>query len=259
MRKTLLPAGVIFGLMMLFVGTAAANHSWGNYHWYRTSNPVVLQVGDNVNSTWDSRLNAAISDWNASSVLDLRKATGQARKNCKATAGRIEVCNGTYGNNGWLGIAQIWASGDHITQAITKVNDTYFNTSKYNTSAWRQLVMCQEIGHDFGLGHQDENFSNANLGTCMDYTSDPSSNQHPNTHDYDQLELIYGHLDGTASSGSDSGGGNCPPKNPKCSGSGVGNAPPFSQASRANGSVYVDHLPGRVTRVTHVFWTPFGD
>ena len=29
----------------------------------------------------------------------------------------------------------------------------------------------------------------------MDYTNDPSTNQHPNQHDYDQLETIYGHFD----------------------------------------------------------------
>ncbi|MDO8574271.1 MAG: hypothetical protein Q7R86_01450 [bacterium] len=59
-------------------------------------------------------------------------------------------------------------------------------------------MMCQEIGHTFGLAHQDENFSNTNLGTCMDYTSDPDgppSNEHPNAHDYTQLETIYSHLD----------------------------------------------------------------
>lgn len=55
--------------------------------------------------------------------------------------------------------------------------------------------MCQEVGHIFGLDHQDIDFDNANLGSCMDYTSDPASNQHPNQHDYDQLELIYSHLD----------------------------------------------------------------
>jgi hypothetical protein len=31
----------------------------------------------------------------------------------------------------------------------------------------------------------------------MDYTNNPSSNQHPNQHDYDQLETIYSHLDST--------------------------------------------------------------
>jgi hypothetical protein len=60
--------------------------------------------------------------------------------------------------------------------------------------------MCQEIAHDFGLDHQDENFNNPNLGTCMDYTSDPDgppSNEHPNQHDYDQLESSYSHVDKT--------------------------------------------------------------
>jgi hypothetical protein len=109
----------------------------------------------------------------------------------------VEVCNAAYGYNGWLGVAQIWISGSHITQGTVKVNDSYFNTSTYNTPAWRNLVMCQEVGHTFGLDHQDENFDNPNLGTCMDYTNDPSTNQHPNQHDYDELVTIYTHLDST--------------------------------------------------------------
>jgi hypothetical protein len=59
------------------------------------------------------------------------------------------------------------------------------------------MVTCQEVGHDFGLDHQDENFNNVNLGTCMDYTNNPSTNQHPNSHDYDELVIIYSHLDST--------------------------------------------------------------
>jgi hypothetical protein len=90
-----------------------------------------------------------------------------------------EVCNWKYGNNGWLGLAQIWISGGHITQGVSKNNDTYFDTSTYDTPAWRQFVTCQEIGHTFGLGHQDEDFYNANLGSCMDYTVNPILNQHP--------------------------------------------------------------------------------
>ena len=35
---------------------------------------------------------------------------------------------------------------------------------------------------------------NNNLNTCMDYTSNPDSNQHPNIHDYQQLNDIYGCL-----------------------------------------------------------------
>ena len=202
---------VWFGALLLAAavahvpGSADANHSWGGYHWARTSNPFTLKIGDNVTSAWDSHLDTAIDDWSQSAVLDLTKVAGQTNpKNCKAILGRVEVCNSKYGNNGWLGIASIWISGGHITQGSAKMNDTYFNTTTYNTPAWRRLVMCQEIAHAFGLDHQDENFNNGNLGTCMDYTADPDgppSNEHPNSHDYQQLVTIYTHVDGTTTIG----------------------------------------------------------
>jgi hypothetical protein len=203
------------GLLAVLMGgqTMQANHSWGNYHWQRSANPLLLDVGDNVSNAWDTYLDGAIADWNVSTVLTLSEVAGGANpRNCRPTTGRIEVCNSRYGQNGWLGLAQIWVSGDHITQATTKVNDTYFNMPQYDTPAWRRLVMCQEVAHDFGLDHQDETFDNPNLGSCMDYTNDPDggpggasnndpSNEHPNQHDYDQLVTIYSHLDGA-------GGGN---------------------------------------------------
>jgi hypothetical protein len=92
-----------------------------------------------------------------------------------------------------------------------KLNDTYFNTATYNSPAWRNLVMCQEVGHTFGLDHQDEDFNNANLGTCMDYTSDPEPNQHPNAHDYEELDIIYSHFDGTTTVGQTAFTGQMPP------------------------------------------------
>ncbi len=195
MKKITLSLFTLLSALFLASTPALASHSWGDYHWARSANPFTLKLGDNLTSNWDPILATTSADWSASSVLDTTVVAGQGGSNCKATTGRIEVCNRKYGNNGWLGIAQIYLSGAHITKGTTKVNDTYFNTSKYNTPAWRNLVMCQEVGHDFGLDHQDENFDNAPLGTCMDYTSDPTPNQHPNTHDYDQLTTIYAHLD----------------------------------------------------------------
>lgn len=192
---------VVAGVSLLAPGSALASHSWGSYHWARTSNPFTLKVGDNVDSKWDAYLDEAIVDWSKSSVLDLTKVTGgTTARQCKMTTGRIEVCSARYGFNGWLGLAGIKVSGSHITAAYTKVNDSYFDSATYNTPAWRRLVMCQEIGHDFGLDHQDEAFDNGNLGSCMDYTNDPDgppSNEHPNPHDYAQLETIYAHLDST--------------------------------------------------------------
>lgn len=185
------------------VGAAYAYHAWGFYHWARTANPFTLKLGDSLSSTWDSYLVVASSDWSKSSVLDTAIVTGSGRpKTCRPVTGRVEVCNAKYGNNGWLGIAQIWITGgEHITQGVVKVNDTYFSLPTYNTPAWKQFVMCQEVGHEFGLDHQDENMTNTNLGTCMDYTNNPSRNDglgentHPNAHDYEELETIYAHGD----------------------------------------------------------------
>lgn len=199
-------------LIVTSAGVAYASHSWGPYHWARMSNPFTLKLGDNVSSTWDAYLSEASADWSLSSVLDTTLVGGQGGKNCRATSGRVEVCNRKYGNNGWLGIAQIWVNGTgHIVQGAAKMNDTYFNTATYNTPAWRRLVMCQEVAHAFGLDHQDEVFGNPNLGTCMDYTSDPDgplSNEHPNAHDYEQLELTYVHLDGSTTLSTSIPGGN---------------------------------------------------
>jgi hypothetical protein len=204
-RRHSLALGVlILGATFALPAAISANHSWGGYHWARTSNPFTVKLGDNVSSAWDEALGTASSDWSVSDVLNTTVVAGGAKpRNCRPTSGRVEVCNATYGNTGWLGVAQIWISdGTHITQGTVKLNDTYFNTPQYNTSAWRHLVTCQEIGHTFGLDHQDENFSNAPLGTCMDYTNDPTPNQHPNAHDYQELDIIYAHFDSTTTIGS---------------------------------------------------------
>lgn len=197
----------------LYAGASLANHTWNNYHWERSSNPFSLAVADNVDGNWDNHLGVAIGDWDQSSVITMTGIAGNATntRRCPATTGRVEVCNHAYGNNGWLGIATVWASGDHIVQATVKVNDSYYDTPTYNTPAWRQSVMCQEIGHTIGLGHNDEDFNTTN-GTCMDYSYDPVPNQHPDQHDYSMLDSIYAHLDG----GTGGGGSSCNPKSPKC-------------------------------------------
>ena len=189
---------VMIAMLAAFPLSAGASHAWGNYHWARTANPFTLKVIDSTTASWDDNLDVAISDWNSSSVMNLTEEVGSdasnTRKRCPAVSGKIRVCNANYGNNGWLGIAQIWASGSHITQGTAKMNDTYLASASYNETA-RQHVMCQEVGHDFGLGHQDE--SGADLNTCMDY-ADALDNPHPNAHDYAQLETIYAHLDSTS-------------------------------------------------------------
>lgn len=208
------PDGCIVGLLGLLVlavctSSVHATHSWGGYHWARTANPFTLTLGNNLSDAWYPYLAQASAAWSTSAVLDTTiEAGGTTPRSCRPTSGRVEVCNSRYGNTGWLGVAQIWVSDSHILQGVVKMNDTYFRTPTYNTAAWRTFVMCQEVGHTLGLDHQDEDVTNGNLGTCMDYTNDPDgelynqlSNEQPNAHDYEELDLIYEHLDSTATLG----------------------------------------------------------
>ncbi len=195
--------GLVVITALLTALPASADHAWGNYHWARTSNPFTLKLGDNVSGDWDGHLSTASSDWSQSSVLDTTVVAGGTNpKRCGATSGRVEVCNARYGQNGWLGLAQIWLSGDHIVQGVAKMNDTYFTMAAYNNPSEKLHVMCQEVGHTFGLGHTSEDGSSQN--TCMDYyynRTDDGVSTHPNAHDYEQLETIYAHLDRTTTVG----------------------------------------------------------
>lgn len=260
MKKIYINTILISAIVLIIgvVGLAAdASHSWGNYHWARKSNPFTLKLGDNVSSNWDVYLGQASSGWSQSSVLDTLIVEGKARVNCRPTSGRIEVCSKTYGNNGWLGLAQIWVSGNHITQGTTKLNDTYFNTSTYNTAGWRSLVICQETGHGLGLDHQDENFNNAPIipHTCMDYFV-PDANElvGPNAHDYEQLESIYAHLDSTTTIKSDDPFGKGKPNDAD-----LENPSEWGKSLRQDGSgrdsMFVRDLGEGKKVFTFVFWT----
>lgn len=257
-------------MFALVVPQVFANHTWSKYHWDISTDASIanpLKLGDNLNATWDGSLMGASTDWNQS-VLKNEIIPGAGKVDCGAVLGQVEVCNDAYGEVGWLGIAQIWTyrgKDGHIAQGVVKLNDTYFNLPQYNTQAWRNMVTCQEVGHTFGLGHQDENFYNDNLGTCMDYTTDPASNQHPNQHDYDTLTEIYAHLNSPPSDGG--GGGGKPDKGNgggKGKPQGVGQDVDLSNPSQwgsvskrdaqGNPSLYVRNLGNGQYVYTHVTW-----
>lgn len=239
-------------LLLAASGTAFAGHSWNSYHWARTANPLPLRVVDSMSADWDAELATALADWSASDVIDLTVVayddSGKTRKRCAMISGQMRVCNAAYGYNGWLGLATIGLdSSGHIDQGTAKMNDSY--SSYWATYGEKNHVVCQEIGHVFGLGHTSEDGSTQN--TCMDYSSSPTS-LHPNAHDYAQLALIYGHLDSYNSYDDGSGsGGTCRGRN--C-GAGAGDVPPMGVrvhqgdheeiwvASRPDGGLWIHHV-----------------
>ena len=195
-----LALAVSVGMACAAIATVAqATHSWGGYHWAHTTAQFTLKLGNNLSSTdWKSHLAQSSSDWNSgNSPVLTAVVAGSSNKRCSMVVGTTQVCNSTYGNNGWLGLASInLTGGTHITQGSAKMNDTYFNTATYNNPNEREHVMCQEVAHTFGLDHQSTDGSSQN--SCMDYFSNTGANAgstKPNAHDFQELGIIYGHLD----------------------------------------------------------------
>lgn len=267
---------------------AQADHAWADYHWKKGSGALTVPVGDNVDANWDSYLRDAMNGgtnsngqagdgWNdVTGIIASPVVAGSTNaKNCKAVPGTIQVCNSRYGQTQWLGIASIWLSGGHISQGTTKLNDTYFNTAKYNTPAWRRLVTCQEVGHDYGLGHTNEIFTNVNDGTCMDYTNAPAggtvggfnygaSNEYINSHDKAMLASIYDHSEtaatnfavrtvGQAPTSSNAGGFSDAESVPGDSPAQWGRA--IHRDGQGRPDVFLLDYGNGKKKITHVFWT----
>lgn len=248
--------------IVLSAAAASATHSWGGYHWARTTNPFTLKLGDNLTTAdWKSYLAQTSSDWNSppsgpTPVLTAIVA-GQASKRCSMVAGTTQVCNGKYGFNGWLGLASInLLDGTHITQGMAKMNDSYFNLSTYNNPNEREHVVCQEVAHTFGLDHQSTDGSSQD--TCMDYFSNTGANAgsslstRPNQHDFDELNAIYAHPDSTttvAASAALTGPGVDITDDPNSWGQLV------SQSVNGRSSTYARFNRDGSQTVTHVYWT----
>ena len=90
-KKTFSIPLFVFALIVVgsFTSTVSASHSWGNYHWARTSNPFALKLGDNISTIWDGHLATASTDWSTSSVLDTQVVAGKGGSNCRANTGRV--------------------------------------------------------------------------------------------------------------------------------------------------------------------------
>ena len=228
-RKLTISALVALALSAVAAAPASAGHSWGGYHWSQaktSATSVRVDLGDNLvrtaSSDWPAIFNGASPtganvtfNWSNLNLFPLPSATTPggnifpdiletprvtganltSQKRCRPKSGRVEVCNARYGSNGWLGLAQVWISGGHIVQGTAKANDSYLDSTRYTTVA-KQHVLCQEVGHTFGLGHTSENGQDDN--TCMDY-ADAFDNPHTDDHDNEQIKAIYTAHDDLAS------------------------------------------------------------
>jgi hypothetical protein len=160
--------------------------------WKNNGNGIRLELLNALDETWQNEFALAVSDWDASNSLILSTQDVTPESACSQKDDVMKVCNGNYGKTGWLGINEIMSTkqeGGTIISSVAKMNEYYLQNSDQDE---RQYTMCHEIGHGFGLPHTDENFNNADLGNCLDYTRNPKNNLHPDAGNFAFLAELYG-------------------------------------------------------------------
>ena len=186
-------------------GNNAAVAQWDDSSDYKGLN---LELHNALDETWQDTFFIVVDEWEAGSPtpsdttgdfvdpLKLSTKNIDVDNACSPIEGVMKVCNGNYGETGWLGINELITSVPQniIQNSVAKMNEFYL----YNADVIeRQYTMCHEMGHGFGLAHTDENFFNADLGNCLDYTNFPKNNLHPDTPNFETLANLYGTVDGT--------------------------------------------------------------
>lgn len=180
--------GRVLSVLLMFAlglttggGYLFAVHPWNCYHWPKTNinydGPKKDKGGKAParSAEYEQAYNEAVALWNTT-VINLSGPGGSD----------LDLLYKSYGFNGWLGLAQIFISGCHITDSLAKLNASYLDNS--STYSYDDIchVACQEVGHTFGLEH-----NRGSNTTCMNDTV--LIGCVINQHDKDQLASIYAH------------------------------------------------------------------
>jgi len=146
--KTVFLAVIVLGLCLVNIQAIQA-HNWGSWHWDKSTIKMFVYGSHQAQSI------NAIADWDSHTDLSLP---------LKGSHTDVSVFGANAGAVGWGGLASIknyefdwwhkwcWC---RITHAHAQLN-TYYGWSL----ASAQGVLCQEVGHTFGLDHSA-------TGDCM--------------------------------------------------------------------------------------------
>lgn len=105
-----------------------------------------LEVLNALDDTWQKEFTQALSDWENGTpdALTLTITQGEVDYECSQVDGLMKVCNGNFGDTGWLGINEILTSTRDglIQSSVAKMNEYYLRNAEYDE---RRYTMCHEV------------------------------------------------------------------------------------------------------------------
>lgn len=172
------------------------------YAWPNDGRGITLEVLNAMEDKWQTMLQVALDNWDQGYPVDsltLPVTRIDYEYDCEGVSGKLKVCNGNYGANRWRGLNELILEKrtGRILNSAAKINEYYLEGSSNRDKDQQLYTLCHEIGHGFGLPHWDEDFTNADLGNCMDYTNNPGANKIPDATNFMFLAQLYGGINVT--------------------------------------------------------------
>ena len=175
--------------------------AWDNGN---SNNGLSLTLYNALDPKWYPYFIKAVNQWDNGTpdTLTLSTQNVSVDHTCSRVNGILKVCNGNFGDTGWLGINELitTTATNIILSSVAKMNEYYLANAN---EAQKQYTMCHEMGHGFGLPHTDENFYNPDLGNCLDYTIHPEVNMQPAAMNFNRLKTLYGVVPASSSGNRD--------------------------------------------------------
>ena len=159
--------------------------------WPSDGGGLRVTVHNAMSGKWQDVINDVMRDWERGTPDAIQFTRHQVAidPGCTPEAGVIKICNSDKGQSGGnRGFIFLLLSGNQISGATVEMNDYFLTSEKL-----MRHYLCQYIGQALGLKLTDQDFFNANTGSCMDLSNIlDESMLSPSQADYEQLASYYG-------------------------------------------------------------------